>query len=278
VEKGVSREPPDRCPEECGRLRALLIDLDGVVYEGDRLVPGAPQALRWLDEQRIPHMFVTNTTSRSRRGVVAKLARLGVDVESPSILMPSVAATRWLRQHVDRPIALFVPPDAREDFGDFTLREEGPVAAVVVGDYGERWTFAELNRAFRLLMAEPQPKLLALGMTRYWLAADGFFRLDAGPFVAALAYAASVEPIVMGKPAAAFFEAGLQHLGAALEDAAVIGDDVRVDVGAAQSLGMRGILVKTGKFLSSDLLLGPDVVLESIAELPARWPELARAR
>jgi len=142
----------------------------------------------------------------------------------------------------------------------------------VIGDYGERWSFAELNRAFRLLMTEPRPALVALGMTRYWRAPDGL-RLDTAPFVMALRHATGVEPIVLGKPAPPFFEAALSRLGTTAHQTLMIGDDIHTDVDAAQAISMRGILVKTGKFRLSDLDLEirPYATLESIARLPDWW-------
>jgi HAD superfamily hydrolase (TIGR01458 family) len=139
----------------------------------------------------------------------------------------------------------------------------------VIGDYAERWSFAELNRAFRLLMAEPRPVLAALGMTRYWRASDGL-RLDTAPFVKALEHATGVEPVVLGKPGAAFFATALAEVGATAEDTLMIGDDIRTDVDGAQRCGIRGLLVKTGKYRPADLELGiePFAVLDSIADLP----------
>lgn len=256
-----------------GSDQALLIDLDGVIYTGDGPIPGARETIAWLAEHHVPRLFVTNTTSKPRSAIVAKLAEMGIDVRASEILTPPVAAAAWLREHAAGPAALFVPPATREEFAGVAVAAAGePAAAVVVGDYGEHWTFAEMNRAFRLLMATPQPALVALGMTRYWQAPDGL-RLDTAPFVAALAHAAGVEPVVLGKPAPAFFAAALEILGVPAKRTWMLGDDIRADVRGAQAAGLRAVLVKTGKFREQDLSLGidPDAELDFIAELPDWW-------
>jgi ribonucleotide monophosphatase NagD (HAD superfamily) len=76
--------------------------------------------------------------------------------------------------------------------------------------------------------------------------------------------------VVLGKPAPAFFEAALKRLDVDAADAFMIGDDIKADVGGAKAAGLNGILVKTGKYRSSDLELGikPDQVLDSLADLP----------
>jgi HAD superfamily hydrolase (TIGR01458 family) len=142
----------------------------------------------------------------------------------------------------------------------------------VVGDLGRGWDFDTLNRAFRLLMSEPRPVLVALGMTRYWRAADGL-RLDVAAFVAALERATGVEATVLGKPARPFFASAADRLGVDVGELVMLGDDVVGDVGGAQRAGMRGVLVRTGKFRPSDLEgdVRPDAVLGSIAALPEWW-------
>lgn len=255
-------------------IDSLLIDLDGVFYEGDRPVPGAAETAAWIRDRGIPYLFVTNTTSRPRRAIVEKLAAMQVTASADDILTPPVAASRWLEARAPGPVALFVAPGTVEDFAALDVADHGrsAVAAVVIGDYRERWSYAELNRAFRLLMQTPRPMLIALGMTRYWLADDGL-RLDTAPFVTALAHASGVDPVVLGKPARPFFEAALAALDTPPERTLMIGDDIRGDVGGALAAGVAAALVRTGKFRTEDLEGGirPDWVLESIADLPKRW-------
>ncbi len=258
-------------------MAGLLIDLDGVVYEGDRPVPGAAEAVAWLQGQGIPYLFVSNTTSRPRRGLVDRLGRLGIHTDESRIFTPPVAAVRWLKDQVSGPVALFVPEATQPEFAGIPRlpqEAESGAAAVVVGDLGEGWDFKTLNRAFRLLISEPHPPLVALGMTRYWRAADGL-RLDVAPFVVALEYASGTHPVVMGKPAAPFYRLALERLGVLPREAIMVGDDIRGDVEGAQRVGLKGILVRTGKFRASDLHQGirPDAVLDSLADLPRWWTE-----
>lgn len=256
-------------------MKSLLLDLDGVLYEGDRPIEGAARTLAWLCEHDIPHLFVTNTTSRPRSALADKLDTMSITVDVEALLTPAVAAAAWLQHHVDRPVALFVPEATRDEFTSLPLLDpaaESGAGAVVVGDLGAEWDFATLNRAFRLLMAEPRPSLVALGMTRYWQAGDGL-RLDAGAFVSALAYASGTEPVVLGKPAPDFFNAGLQQLGTPPEETVMVGDDIVGDVGGALEAGLHGVLVRTGKFRPADLDrdIEPTAVLDSIADLPRWW-------
>jgi HAD superfamily hydrolase (TIGR01458 family) len=108
-------------------------------------------------------------------------------------------------------------------------------------------------------------------LNRWWQTASGPL-LDAGAFVAGLEYAAGVEAEVVGKPSRAYFEAALAELGARPADAVMVGDDVESDVGGAKAIGMRGVLVRTGKFEERTLAAAhprPDAVIDTIADLPA---------
>lgn len=261
---------------------ALLFDMDGVLYNDTVPIEGAREALAWVRRERIPHLFVTNTSSRSRRHLAEKLAGFGIVAMEHDILCPPAAAGDWLRAHAEGRVALFVPEKALAEFAGLDVlppdadagagsESARPLARyVVIGDLADAWDFRTINRAFRLLHANPDSQLIALGMTRYWQTPDGL-QLDVAPFVAALEHATRKQAIVFGKPAAPFFHAAADKLGIAPADVLMIGDDVEADVGGAQRAGLMGALVKTGKFRPSDLEGGmtPDVVLDSVASLPA---------
>ncbi len=255
-------------------MKAILFDLDGVMYQGEHPIAGACETLAWVRGQSIPHLFVTNTSSRPRSAIAARLAGMGITVAVSELLTPPAAAAAWLNAQGIGPVALFVPKATRAEFAGVEVlpeHAESGAAAVVVGDMGPDWSYDRLNRAFRLLM-NGAPQLIALGMTRYWQSPEGM-RLDAGAMVAALSFAAGVEPRVLGKPDPAFFETALQRLGTNAVDTLMIGDDIVGDVQGAQRAGFKAVLVRTGKFRSADLNGGivPAAVLDSIAALPQWW-------
>ncbi|MDR1727259.1 MAG: TIGR01458 family HAD-type hydrolase [Acidobacteriota bacterium] len=260
-------------------MNGILFDLDGVVYNSETPIAGAAEALARIRERGIPHLFVTNTSSRGREALVEKLGRFGIPTAAEQIVTPCVAAAEWLRTRqagqAGDSAALFLAPKARADFsGVRCLPEDAESGArfVVVGDMGERWDYRSLNRAFRLLHSDPESVLVALGMTRFWLGEDGL-RLDAAPFVAALECATGRRAVVLGKPAASFFGLAVQKLGVPASEVAMVGDDIVTDIGGAKRAGLKAILLRTGKYRPADLdgvADGdrPDAVLDSIRDLP----------
>jgi HAD superfamily hydrolase (TIGR01458 family) len=248
-------------------VRALLLDLDGVLYVDDEPVPGAVDAVAVLRERGASLRFVTNTTQRSRARTLEKLERLGFPVAPEELVTPAVLAVDHCRARGHERVALLMADDVKADLAGLTEADEA-LDAVIVGDLGERFDYAVLNRAFRHLLDGAE--LVALQRNRYWLRADGL-ALDVGPFVAALEYAAGVEAVVVGKPAPAFFALALSQLGAAPEHAAMVGDDVESDVAGAMRAGLRGVLVRTGKYREDTARAAepqPTAVVDSIADVP----------
>jgi HAD superfamily hydrolase (TIGR01458 family) len=147
------------------------------------------------------------------------------------------------------------------------------IRAVFIGDMVEKWNITQLNLALKMLLNAPDSLLVALGMTRYYMSPDGY-RLDVGSIVKALEYATGKEPVVLGKPSRDFFHTALEILNVKAENTIMIGDDIASDIGGSQNAGLKGILVRTGKFKESDLVSGiePHAVIDSIADFPV-WFE-----
>jgi HAD superfamily hydrolase (TIGR01458 family) len=252
-------------------IRAFLIDLDGVLYVGKNPVPGGRECLKMLDDRGYGYRFVSNSTRRCRSSVAERLKGLGYDVSADHIFTPPLAAIERMKELKKKRCYLLTTGDVQKDFekaGIIVAKED--VDFVVVGDAGKDFTFERLNEALRLIL--DGAKILALEMDRYWMESDGLV-LSTGPFVAALEYATGKKAELMGKPSRQFFELALKDLGKRPEEAAMIGDDILTDVHGAQEMGMKGILVKTGKYradLAARSGVKPDLELESLAELALR--------
>ena len=245
-------------------IKAVLLDLDGVLYIGEEAVPGAPAAVEALRSAGIGLRFVTNTTVRSHPQTVDKLRGLGFDVAPEEVVTPAAGLTARL----GRRVALIMNDALREDFEGLEEVEEAP-DAVIMGDLGERFGFTILDRAFRMVMEGAE--LIALQKNRFWLTATGL-SLDAGPFVAAIEYATDRDAYVVGKPSQRFFELVLGSLGVDAAGAAMVGDDVEADVDGATRAGLAGVLVRTGKYREEFLQrsgIEPTATVDSIADVPA---------
>lgn len=245
-----------------------VIDLDGTLYQGREAVAGAAAAVAQLRRAEVPICFATNTTRRPRSALVQRLSDMGVEVAVGELHTAPVAAAAWLGRQRARRVSLLLPEATFEEFTGFELDSDRP-DYVVVGDLGEEWTFEVLNRAFLSLTAGA--RLVAIHRNRSWDPGGGR-QLDAGPFVAALEYAAGVEAVLVGKPSPAFFETAAAALGVPRDRIAVVGDSLTNDVMGGQQAGCLGVAVRTGSFREDGLgrlRRPPDAILDSIADLPA---------
>lgn len=252
-------------------MTALLLDIDGVLHVSGVAIPGAPAAVRRLREDGHALRFVTNNTIRSRARLAAELRSIGFELREEEVETAPLAAAHLL---AGRRVLALVAPAIHDDLaGTVDLVEEGADAVLVGGldetpDAGAVFAYDRLNRAF--LELERGARLVCLHRNRWWQTAAGPM-VDAGLYVAGLEYAARVGAELVGKPSRSYFEAALAELGARPAEATMVGDDVESDVLAAMAIGMRGVLVRTGKFREETLAAAPgrpDGVIASVAELP----------
>ena len=245
-------------------IRGLLIDIDGTIIEGDKMIPGSDRLLARLRETGTPFRLVTNITSKPLSAILAKLGALGVKVAPEEVFTAPVVAREYLLQHGLRRCYPLFKKTLEEDFDGIEFVEDAP-QAVLVGDMGDDLSYAMLNHAFRFIL--DGAAFFTFARNRYFRGKDGLC-MDVGATVAALEYATQRDAVLIGKPAQEFFDLARQPMGIAREETLVIGDDLEADVGGAQAAGYAGALVKTGKFRQEQLdrsKIVPDAILESLA-------------
>jgi len=247
---------------------ALLIDLDGVIYLREKLIPGAIETIHYIQRKKIPHRFVTNTSTFSRCQVLAKLAHVGIVVSPADLFTAPIAAAQYLRAVPDARCYFFASPNLREDFAGIAGVKEHPTH-VVIGDVGKRFSYSAMNRVFRMVLDGAE--MIALQKNRFWITPEGL-TLDAGAFVTALEYATGKEARLFGKPSVEFFLQACESLQCSPTEVIMVGDDLKADIAGGAGAGLQTVFIRTGKDKDTsldDLEYSPDVVLRSIAELPA---------
>lgn len=253
-------------------VRALLLDLDGVIVIAGKAVAGSVEAIAELERRRMPYRIVTNTSLVSRATLSRYASQLGSEIPPErfqSALSASAAYTA--EAFAGQPLYVITSADGQTEFAGQRLlspeeagRPDARVAAVVVGDSPDELTHANLNRAFRLV--RNGARLIGMHRNPWWLTPDGP-TLDSGAYVTGLEFATGVRAQIIGKPSSPFFSIAVDALRRDMAgrprlrraEIAMVGDDVRTDVLAGQRAGLRGAFVLTGKH-----------GLDELARLPGR--------
>ena len=245
---------------------AVLLDLDGTVYEGGRPVEGAAATVAWLRARSISLRFTSNTDSVTPAELVERLARMAIAVAEDEILTPVVVAARLFDTTPGCRVLAVASASVRERLRAHLARADEAPTHVLVADPSYGATYADVDVAFRALRGGAA--LVATQRGRRCRRDDGE-HLDTGGWVRMLEYAAEVEARVPGKPSADFVGAALSALGVGADAAIVVGDDVESDLGAARAVGARIALVRTGKGGGDrPEAAGADATIDSVAGLP----------
>ncbi len=248
-------------------IKAILFDLDGVLYVGNTAIPGAIAAANAIRQAGYACRFVTNTSTLSLAALQSKLAALGFDVTTEEIMSAPQAAIQYLQQQPNPVCRLLLANDVKQDFAHFP-QSDTEANFIVVGDIGNAWTYPMLNEVFACLTRGA--KLIAIHKNRFWQTEHGL-QMDIGAFITGLEYAANTQAMLIGKPSADFFNMALTDLNMQSNEVLMVGDDIDSDVGGAQTAGLMGVLVRTGKYrqaYAESSAIKPDAVIDSVADLP----------
>jgi len=248
-------------------IKAFLFDLDGVFYVDDNLIPGANDALQWLQERNIPYRFITNNTTLPRNKLVEKLNKIGMQVNEDDLISANYAGVLLLKKLKVNSCKLVLREIAQADYQSFNTNTSKP-EAIVIGDIGPHWDYKLMNELMDLILAGAQ--LIALHKGRYFQTEKGL-AIDSGAFVAGLEHATETKALVVGKPQPTFFELATQVFTCKPTEISMVGDDLINDILGGQKMGYPTFLVKTGKFRESLYQasdIRPEHLIPSIATLP----------
>lgn len=250
--------------------RGWLFDLDGTVYLGDRLLPGAAEAIAALrgDGRRVA--FLTNKPLQTRGDYAAKLTRLGVAAAPDDVITSSLVLARHLAK-LDPGAPLFVigePPLLAElRAHGFEVRADACVRWVVIA-FDRTFDYAKLNTALQASRAGA--RLIATNPDRTCPTQDGEIPDCAGMTAAVEAVTGRTVEAVVGKPSPLMVEVALASLGLTARECAIVGDRIETDIVMGKRLGLATVLVLSGITRADDpriAEIGPDLVLPSLSEL-----------
>lgn len=232
------------------RKGGFLLDVYGVAYNCGQqfsLIPGSKEAIDLLRKAGVPFRFCSNTSTKTPYKVWEDMQQFGFDVHPEEIFTPVPVIKAFLLKHNLRPF-LLVDPEVDDYFSD--IEQQRP-NCVVLADAKDRFSYDNMNKAFRVLSAHPDNTLITLGTGKYYKETEGMF-LDCGTFAAALEYATNKKAYCIGKPSKEYFQTALDSMQICPRMAVMVGDDIVGDVEGAQKADIWALQVRTGKFRASD--------------------------
>ncbi|GMV90654.1 MAG: haloacid dehalogenase [Candidatus Hydrogenedentota bacterium] len=248
--------------------QGFLIDMDGVIYRGHEMIPGADTFVRKLLEREIPFLFLTNNSQRTGRDVATRLRRMGIPVEERHIFTCAMATARFLAHQKPHGTAFIIGEGGLTQalhHNGYSIVDSDP-DYVVVGE-GRTFTFEHIEKAVRMIVGGA--KLVATNPDPNCPTSEGL-RPGCGAIVAMLERATGIEAFSVGKPSPVMMRAARKELGLSAEETVMIGDTMETDILGGVQMGYRTVLVLSGGTSEADLsrfAYRPDVIVPSIAEL-----------
>ncbi len=248
---------------------AFMLDLDGTVYKGAELIPGATDLIGYLDEQGIPFVFLTNNSAAPRRYYLEKLTGMGFDIEERHIITSNIAALRFVAER--RPGAGVYPIASSEVSGEIAaagIRIDGTRPDIVYLTFDRTIDYGKINKGFHHILDGAE--LIATHPDDLCPTEDSY-DVDIGPFIRLFESLSGCRAEVIGKPNRLMLEMAAAEMGVPLRETVMVGDRLYTDIRMACDAGIDSILVLSGETGPDDLEssgVRPTHVVGSVADIP----------
>ncbi len=257
-------------------IRAVLFDMDGVIYRGNQPLPAVNELLSFLKRHGVAYACITNNAGFTPEQVAAKVQRMGLAIPANHIVTSAMATNLYLRSVAPRGTPIYaVGMEGLLDqlFGDgyFVPADTNPRYVVVGVDFD--LTYAKLRAA--CLAIRGGATFVGTNPDRTYPAEDGIVP-GAGSILAALVAATDQQPVIIGKPAPAMFEAALALLSAQPATTLMVGDRYDTDILGGAEAGLPTAMVLTGvsdRAEAEQSSRPPDLLVTDLAELLRVWSD-----
>jgi len=264
---------------------AYVFDLDGTIYLGEGLLPGAARMIRELRRRAIPVRFLSNNPTKDPHQYQEKLERLGLPTDLSNIANTVVTTTRWLqRNHPDAVLFVVGEEPLKNALGvaGFTLSDDPAEIDIVVASYDRSFDYRKLQIAFDAIWFHKRAFLIQTNQDRFCPFPGGRGEPDCAAMTAAIEAATGTTcQVSLGKPSPIMLTEAMEGLDVALENAVMVGDRLQTDIAMARNTGMASALVLTGEATIEDVAAlpadqQPSYVLDRVDRLipSAIWAEL----
>ena len=252
------------------RYSGFMIDMDGTVYKGGDLIPGAIEFISSLKTKGIPFVFLTNNSSHSRDYYYNKLIRMGFDVGMENVLTSNIATMRFvLSERPGKKVYVVGSPDIIEEVkgAGIGVVEEEP--DIVYLTFDRTITYEKINKAYKALMKGAE--LIATHPDDV-CPTEVDYDIDIGPFIRMFETMCQTKAIIIGKPNRLMLQMAAREMGVEPEGTVMVGDRLYTDIMMGKQTGIDTILVLSGETSRQDLEgsdIVPTYVLDSVADIPS---------
>ncbi|KKX54483.1 TIGR01457 family HAD-type hydrolase [Brevibacillus borstelensis] len=249
--------------------RGYLLDLDGTIYRGKEVIPGAAEFILHLRKAKVPYLFLTNNSAATSEHVASRLQAMGIAAAADDVYTSAMATAHFLAEHASpgTPVCVIGEEGLRTELTrqGFVLTEEKPHYVIVGID--RAFTYEKLTVAARAI--RDGATFIATNRDAALPSEIGLFPGN-GSLVAAVSVASGKEPIVIGKPEPIIVRLALEKLGTAAEETLIVGDNLFTDIDAGAGSGIDTLHVLTGFSSAEDAQNHPNRPTHSAADL-SEW-------